>query len=121
MQMDFMQFSRNNTYASIPGKLSEIHVHAWLFSNPYGNVLFFVGISWTPDLRVQLKYLESVNVSVVNVAVVALIFRKRRRVVRWREMKSEDGSFFLLYCVSPGLEQNHSNLIYLILKKKKYF
>ena len=28
MQMDFRQFSRNNTCVSIPGKLSEIHLHA---------------------------------------------------------------------------------------------
>ena len=38
---------------SIPGKLSELHLHAWLFSNPCGKVLIFVGISWSPDLRVQ--------------------------------------------------------------------
>ena len=40
-------------YVSIPVKLSEIHFHAWLFSNPYGKVLTIVGISWSPDLRVQ--------------------------------------------------------------------
>ena len=40
-------------YISIPGKLSEIHLHAWLFSNPRGKVLIIVGISWSPYLRVQ--------------------------------------------------------------------
>ena len=53
MQMDFWQFSRNNMYVSIPGKLSEMHLHAWLFSNPCGKVLIIVGISLIPDLRVQ--------------------------------------------------------------------
>ena len=32
MQMGFRQFSRNNTYVCIPGKLSETNLHAWLFS-----------------------------------------------------------------------------------------
>ena len=41
-------------YVSILGKLSEIHLHAWLFSNPCGKVLLIVEISWSPDLRVQL-------------------------------------------------------------------
>ena len=53
--MVFCQFSRHNTYLSIPGKLSEVHLHAWLFSNPCGKVLITVGISWSPDLRVQHK------------------------------------------------------------------
>ena len=51
--MGFIQFSRNNKYVSIPGKLSEIHLHAWLLSNPCGKVLIIDGISWSPDLRVQ--------------------------------------------------------------------
>ena len=55
MQMGFRQFSRNNTYVSIPGKLSETHLHAWLFSNPCGKVQSVVVISWSPDLRVQHK------------------------------------------------------------------
>ena len=55
MQMDFRQFSRNNMYVTIPRKLSVIHLHAWLISNPCGKVLIIVGISWSPDLRVQLK------------------------------------------------------------------
>ena len=55
MQIDFRQFTRNNMYVSSPGKLSEIRLHAWLFSNPCGKVLIIVGISWTPDLRVQHK------------------------------------------------------------------
>ena len=53
MPLNFGQFSRNNIYVSISGKLSEIHLHAWLFSNPCGKVLIIVGISWSPDLRVQ--------------------------------------------------------------------
>ena len=53
MQMYFRQFSRNNTYVSIPVKMSEIHFHAWLFSNPCGNVLIVDRISWSPDLRMQ--------------------------------------------------------------------
>ena len=39
MQMDFWQFSRNAYICIIPGKLSESHMHAWLFSNPCGQVL----------------------------------------------------------------------------------
>ena len=59
MPMDFRQFSRNNTFVSIPGKLSEIHLRAWLFSNPCGKVLISVGISWSPDLGVQPKQQKS--------------------------------------------------------------
>ena len=55
MQIDFRQFSRNNTYVSISGKLSEIDLHAWWFSNPCAKVIIIVGISWSPDLRVQHK------------------------------------------------------------------
>ena len=44
MQMDLKQFSRNNMYVSILGKLSEVHLHAWLFSNPCEKVLIIVGI-----------------------------------------------------------------------------
>ena len=40
-------------YVSIPGKLTEIHLHAWLFSNSCGKVIIIFGISWSPDLRVQ--------------------------------------------------------------------
>ena len=40
-------------FVSILGKLSEIHLHAWFFSNPHGKVLIIVGISWSLDLRVQ--------------------------------------------------------------------
>ena len=40
MKMIFLQLSRNNTYVSIPEKLSETHLHAWLFSNPRGKILF---------------------------------------------------------------------------------
>ena len=39
MQMDFWQFSRNADMSVIPEKLSENYVHAWLFSNPCGQVL----------------------------------------------------------------------------------
>ena len=88
MQIDFWQFSKNADRRIIPGKLSKIYLHAWLFSNPCGKVLFLlksyhglennhackwasdnlhawlfsnpcgqvliiVGISWSPDLRVQ--------------------------------------------------------------------
>ena len=56
--MDFRQFSRNNTYICIPGKLSEINLYAWLFSNPCGKVLIIVGISWSPDLRVHHLHLR---------------------------------------------------------------
>ena len=44
-------------YVSIPGKLSEIHLHAWLLSNVCGKVLNIVGISWSPDLIVQCIHL----------------------------------------------------------------
>ena len=53
IKMDFRKFSRNNAYINTPGKLSEIHLHAGLFFNPCGKVLSIVGISWSPDLRVQ--------------------------------------------------------------------
>ena len=39
MRMDFSQFFRNAYICIIPGKLSENHLHAWLFSNPCGQVL----------------------------------------------------------------------------------
>ena len=39
MQMDFWQFSRNADICVIPGKLSEIHFYAWLFSDAWGKVL----------------------------------------------------------------------------------
>ena len=58
MQKDLRQFSRNDPYVSIPGKFSEILLHAWLFSNQCGNMLIIVGISWSPDLRVQHIYLS---------------------------------------------------------------
>ena len=45
-------------YVSFPGKLSEIHLNAWLFSNPCGKVLIIVGILWSLDLRVQLMLIE---------------------------------------------------------------
>ena len=57
MQMYFRKFSRNNTYVSIPGKLSQIQLHEWLFSNPCGKVLIIFGISWSLDLRVQHIYI----------------------------------------------------------------
>ena len=60
MQVDFRQFSRHNMYISIPGKLSEVHLHAWFFSNPCGKVLNIVGISWSPDLRVQHMHVLAV-------------------------------------------------------------
>ena len=40
MQMNLGHFSRNADIHIIPGKLSKINVHAWLFSNPRGKVLF---------------------------------------------------------------------------------
>ena len=53
IQMDFWQFSRNADICVIAGKLSEIHLDAWLLSNPQEKVLVVVGISCSPDLRVQ--------------------------------------------------------------------
>ena len=35
----FRQFSRNNMYVSIPGKLSEIHLHGWMFFNHCWNFM----------------------------------------------------------------------------------
>ena len=43
-------------YVSFPGKLSEVHLHEWMFSSPCGKVLVIVGISWSLDLRVQLMF-----------------------------------------------------------------
>ena len=42
MQMDFWQFFRNTDICVIPGKSSEIHWHAWLFSNPRERVFFLL-------------------------------------------------------------------------------
>ena len=54
----FLTFSRNKTYVSIPGKLSEVNLYARFFFNPCGKVLIIVGISWSPYLRVQLILLS---------------------------------------------------------------
>ena len=51
----FLTLSRNNTFVSIPRKLSEVHLHAWLFSNPCGKVLISDEVSWSLDLRVQFR------------------------------------------------------------------
>ena len=56
--MDFWKLSRNNTCVSIPEKLSEIHLHALLFSNPQGKVIIFIKMSYSLDLRVQHKTSE---------------------------------------------------------------
>ena len=48
-------------YVSILGKLTKIHLHAWLFSNLCGKVLIIVGISWSPDLRVQRKMSDNIT------------------------------------------------------------
>ena len=53
IKMYFQQFSRNSDIGVIPGKLSEFHLHAWLFSNPRGKVLINVIILCSPDMRVQ--------------------------------------------------------------------
>ena len=58
MQMDVRIFFRINMNVRIPGKLSEIQLHEWFFSNPCGKVLIIVGISWSLDLRVQPIYDE---------------------------------------------------------------
>ena len=42
MQIYFWQVSRNADICVIPGKLSAIHLHIWLFSHPQGKVLFIV-------------------------------------------------------------------------------
>ena len=42
MQMDFWQFFRKSDICVILDKLSEIHWHAWLFSNPRGKVFFLL-------------------------------------------------------------------------------
>ena len=57
MQTDLKKktFSRTADISVITGKLLEIHLHAWLFSNPRGKFLIIDGISCTPDLRVQHK------------------------------------------------------------------
>ena len=49
---------RNVDVCIIYGKLLEIHLLAWLFSNPCGKVLIIVGISYSLDLRVQPKCLQ---------------------------------------------------------------
>ena len=49
----FWQFSRNADICVIPWKLSDIHLHAWLFSKSQWKVLIIDGTSCSPDLRVQ--------------------------------------------------------------------
>ena len=39
---EFQQFSRNNMYVRVLGKLSEIHSKVLWFSNPGDNILFLV-------------------------------------------------------------------------------
>ena len=39
---EFQQFSRNNMYVRVPGKLSEIHSKVLVFSNPGDNIQFLV-------------------------------------------------------------------------------
>ena len=39
---EFQQFSRNNMYVRVPGKLSEIHFKVLVFSNPGDNIRFLV-------------------------------------------------------------------------------
>ena len=53
--LDFDKKRSRNWLVTTPGKLSEIHLHKWLFTNPCGNVLIVVGISWSPDLRVERR------------------------------------------------------------------
>ena len=52
----FLTIFKNADICVIPGKLAEIHLHEWLFSNPQGKVLTNVEISCSPDLRVQPIY-----------------------------------------------------------------
>ena len=69
MQMDFRKFSRNNMYVGIPGKLSEVHLHACLFSNPCRKVLVIVGISYVNMKQMGLFFLVvelHSEVSVIN-------------------------------------------------------
>ena len=42
MQMDFWPFDRNADTHIIPGKMSKIHLHAWLFSNSREKSLFLL-------------------------------------------------------------------------------
>ena len=46
MKMVFWQLSRNADKCVMPGKLSEIHFHAWSFSNPLGKVLKSIKSRW---------------------------------------------------------------------------
>ena len=73
--MVFWEFSRNNTCVSIPAKLSEGHLHAWLLSNPCGKVLIIVEISWSPDLRVQHSL--SVSHKIDTIVYFSIIFNKK--------------------------------------------
>ena len=60
-------------YVSIPGKLSKVHLHAWLFSNPCGKVLTIVLTSWSPDLRVQ--HMESTELVKLSTGGACLTFK----------------------------------------------
>ena len=42
MQIDCWQFSRNADLRILPWKLPNIHLHAWLFSNPCEKVFFIL-------------------------------------------------------------------------------
>ena len=59
---------------------SEIHLHAWFFSNPCRKVLIIVEILWSPDLRVQ-------HILYFSVAVEAL--------------------YPSVYCGGPNLDEAH--------------
>ena len=59
MEKDFWQFARNNTYVSIPGKLSEILLHAWLFSNLWGKIIFLF-LKYGRDLSPRFDALKEI-------------------------------------------------------------
>ena len=44
IRAEFQQFSRNNMYVRVPGKLSEIHSKVLVFSNPGDNIKFLVKV-----------------------------------------------------------------------------
>ena len=89
------KFSRNNKNESIPQKLSEVHLHAWLFSNPCGKVLIIVGISWSLDLRVKHTHWLSLNIRAVALKIGESL--KRQTWLPVSSLQSKIGSLSPVY------------------------
>ena len=64
-------FFRNAYIYTIPGKISQNHLHAWLFSNPCGQVLI------SCQARLSLSFLDKMNRLVENIRWDPVLFFHR--------------------------------------------